>query len=241
MVDAKAFIARVEEIAAEEPGYLEGHSGTDGYCDCIGLIIGAIRRAGGTWNGRHGSNYARRHEMATFDQIHNAEELVPGEVVYKCYEPGSSSYDLPARYQKGGSDCTGDLRDYCHVGVVVSSCPLRIRHMTSPKPKTDTRIGKWKWHGKLKRIEYGGESMPSETYQARVLGGKLNLRKGTSSASVRIAQIPEGSIVLVTGADGEWSQVEYNGLVGYVMSRFLEKMNDGAEDTATNTVDRMRL
>lgn len=242
MVSAKDFIAKIEEIAAEEPGYLEGHSGTDGYCDCIGLIIGAIRRAGGTWSGTHGSNYARRHEMDTFEQIHGAEQLQPGEVVYKSREPGTTAYALPTRYRKGGADFTGDLRDYCHIGVVISSNPLRIRHMTSPKPKMDTRIDKWKWHGKLKKIDYGGEKpMPTESYQARVLGGKLNLRKGPSSATVRITQIPEGSIVTVTGDGGEWCAVDYQGQTGYVMSRFLEKMDGSSGDNSTITVDRMRL
>ena len=83
--------------------------------------------------------------------------------------------------------------------------------------------------------------MPEENYQARVLGGKLNLRKGPSSAMTRITQIPEGGIVTVTGEEGEWSRIEYNGQTGYVMSRFLEKMDGSTPDTSTITVDRMRL
>lgn len=82
--------------------------------------------------------------------------------------------------------------------------------------------------------------MPTESYQARVLSGKLNLRKGPSSATVRITQIPEGSIVTVTGDGGEWCAVDYQGQTGYVMSRFLEKM-DVSPDTSVITVDRMRL
>ncbi|MBQ9632239.1 MAG: hypothetical protein IJV04_04895, partial [Lachnospiraceae bacterium] len=63
MISVTDFLARVEQIAAEEPGYQLGHSGDDNQCDCIGLIIGAIRRAGGQWRGIHGSNYAARNEL----------------------------------------------------------------------------------------------------------------------------------------------------------------------------------
>lgn len=45
MVHMDAWLCKVDEIAAEGPSYKLGHDGSDGSCDCIGLIIGAIRRA----------------------------------------------------------------------------------------------------------------------------------------------------------------------------------------------------
>lgn len=42
-----AFLEQFETICATKPDYRIGGSGTDGTCDCIGLIIGAVRRAGG--------------------------------------------------------------------------------------------------------------------------------------------------------------------------------------------------
>ena len=95
-VDVKKFLTRVEEIAAEGPGYQHGHSGDDHLCDCIGLIIGAIRRAGGQWRGTHGTNYAARQEMKYLRKIENTGDLKAGEVVYKAYEPGVGGYDLLA-------------------------------------------------------------------------------------------------------------------------------------------------
>ena len=44
----EAFIAQVEAIAQASPVYRPGGDGSDGTCDCIGLVIGAIRRAGKT-------------------------------------------------------------------------------------------------------------------------------------------------------------------------------------------------
>lgn len=42
-------LAAVDEINGEKPSYQIGGKATDGTCDCIGLTIGALRRAGGTW------------------------------------------------------------------------------------------------------------------------------------------------------------------------------------------------
>lgn len=51
MVTTESFLRGVDAIAGGKPTYRLGHDGSDGTCDCIGLIIGAIRRAGGTWDG----------------------------------------------------------------------------------------------------------------------------------------------------------------------------------------------
>ena len=77
-------IAKVEEIAAEDPSYRIGGTGTDGTCDCIGLIVGAIRRAGDQWTGRKGTNYAARNEMVSLRPIAGNADLAVGEVVYKA-------------------------------------------------------------------------------------------------------------------------------------------------------------
>jgi hypothetical protein len=247
MITALEFIARVEEIAAEGPSYQHGHDGSDGYCDCIGLIIGAIRRCGGVWRGIHGSNYAARSAVEKVDRIGDKSELKPGDLVFKSYDPGDEKYSLPGRYRAGGEMYTGDLRDYYHVGVVVSADPLRIRHMTTPKPKMDTSLGRWSWHGWLKRVqdqEEGASPMDQGimvNYQARVIGdGMLNMRAAPDSKATRIMQLPVGAVVSVNQElqEGRWFQISYGGKTGYAMSMYLEK------DTTTGsmiTVDRAAL
>lgn len=54
-----------------------------------------------------------------------------------------------------------------------------------------------------------------------------NLRKSKSTASTRLAKIPEGAVVAVTDDDGTWSTVSYNGQTGYVLSSLL-RPDDGA-------------
>lgn len=223
MVRVNDFLSRVEEIAAEEPGYEHGHWGQDHLCDCIGLIIGAIRRAGGQWRGIHGSNYAARCEVIKLAPVEDPRKLEPGELVFKAYEPGTGGYKLPSRYDPGGEYYNGDLRDYYHVGVVISANPLRIRHMTTPKPKMDTSISKWKYHGWLKKVSKGDIM----TQEAIVTGGTLNMRKDASKGSGLIMQIPNGACVEVLDNQGDWCQIKYKGWIGYVMTQYLDLSGKG--------------
>lgn len=242
MIQVADFIAAAEQIAAEEPAYQHGHDGHDGFCDCIGLIIGAIRRAGGQWRGMHGSNYAARSEVVKLQKIAGSSELSVGEVVFKAYEPNMGGYNLPSRYDPGGADYNGDLRDYYHVGVVVSTYPLRIRHMTSPRPKMDTSIGKWAYHGKLKKVDYsGGGGGGKVEYKAKVIGGALNMREQPQKSAERVCQIPDGSIITVTDEALEWAKTSYSGRDGWVMKQYLEPVQDPEPDPDSITVSRKEL
>lgn len=241
-VDREQFLAKVEEIAAEEPYYRTGGSGTDGTCDCIGIIIGAIRRAGGQWRGLHGCNYAARSEMKNLERITGTGDLIVGEVVYRAYEPGQGGYNLPERYEPGGSDYTGDVRDYFHIGVVESVYPLRIRHMTKPKPKMDTSIDRWDYHGKLKKIGYNGEGKIMQN--VTISGGNpdlpVNFREGPSRDAKIIGEIPQGSTAVLLDGGDTWNRIQWNGKNGYVMSAFVHPESDGG-DGEMITVSRAEL
>lgn len=235
MVGAEKFLAYVEQIAVEEPAYKLGHDGSDGYCDCIGLIIGAIRRAGGQWRGIHGSNYAARSEITRLSRIGSASELAPGEAVFKACEPGTGGYNLPDRYDPGGQGYNGDLNDYYHVGVVVSVDPLRIRHMTTPKPKMDTKLGKWSHHGRLKKIDYSGGG--GKVDKVIISGGNpeapVNMRKAPSTGSAIVAKIPQGSEAELISSSGAWSEIRCSGQSGYVMASFVHPSGDPMGETVT--------
>lgn len=241
MVNVREFIVRVEEIAAEGPSYRHGGTGADGTCDCIGLIIGAIRRAGGRWVGTHGSNYAARSEVVSLERISSANQLTVGDAVFKAYEPSERGYELPGKYREGGASYTGDLRDYYHVGVVVSVNPLKIRHMTTPQVKMDYKVGKWSYHGWLKKITKEAVIPMGKAIdvQATVIGGTLNLRSADSTAASRVGRIPADSVVHAVEDLGEWVKVEYKGLTGYVMAKYLEI--EGKPSGTMISVERARL
>ena len=171
------FLAAVAKIKSLNPAYEQPGDGSNGVCDCIGLIIGAIRRIGLKWSGIHGSNYAARYQTVSLAYIQKESELELGDVIYKaCDEDGvvrkacnsgsfKRKWDLPSRYWKGKQYYNGDLHDYYHVGVVTKVNPLNITHMTSPHMKVDYNLsGGWNYHGKAKPLaDAAGGVTPTPT------------------------------------------------------------------------------
>ena len=209
MVGLDAFLRGVQEIKAEAPTYRLGGDGSDGTCDCIGLIIGAIRRAGGKWTGTHGSNYAARFAVGGVMRNVDAD-----------------------KYRVGGASYTGDVMDYYHVGVVTSVEPLNITHCTESGSvngvTVDTRQGDWRYAALCTMVDYsdsdgGGEDM--EERRAVVVsedGNPVKLRPTPSTDKPYIAKVPVGTEVDVMQDAQGWSQVRLpSGQVGYMMSQFL--------------------
>ena len=94
------FLTNVRRIQAADPRYRLGRDGSDGYCDCIGLVIGAIRRSGGQWRGIHGTNWTARNAMHDLNPLRGAGQLRRGELVFRAHEPGAKGY--AARWQFHG-------------------------------------------------------------------------------------------------------------------------------------------
>ena len=207
--------------------YKLGMDGRNGQCDCIGLIIGAVRLMGGEWKGTHGSNYAARNEVKNFGEITSADALSVGDIVFKAKKPGQSGYALPSKYYGHH-----DQRDYYHVGVVTRTKPLEITHCTSVPTgiKVDNTLGQWQYMGKLKILAEGKEVVEEHKY--RVAGGTLKMRTGPGINYKVIAYVPDESIVTGMGISGndEWISCRYGNAVGYCMARYLE-MADDAEMT----------
>lgn len=222
----EAFIAQVEAIAQASPVYRLGGDGSDGTCDCIGLVIGAIRRAGGAWTGTHGSNYAARYEMRGLLPVMDAGELCLGDVVYKARTPGQAGYALPERYKKGP-----DQRDYYHVGVVTATSPLEITHCTSPGIVRDTKLGKWTYRGRLEKVGYdsaeGVETMAQEAKVTAASGSTVKMRSKPSASDGLYWEVPVGAEVQVAEITGGWAKVRYGDRTGYMMAAFLDM--DGQE------------
>lgn len=204
--------------------YRLGGDGSDSTCDCIGLIIGAIRLSGGKWTGTHGSNYSARYEMSSLKKINSIAELNVGDIVYKAKSKGESGWALPSKYANHK-----DQNDYYHVGVVTSKSPFKIHHCTGVAGgiKTDTTLGKWNYFGQLTKID-GTTPVPTPTPDipkgtAMVTGGKLRLRKDASVSSKELMMVNDGEIVELLPDSAEWSHVKYKGVEGYMLSAFLKK------------------
>lgn len=247
MVSLMAFMNGIQAIIAESPHYQLGHDGRDGLCDCVGLLIGGIRRAGGAWKGVHGSNYAARNAMRELRPITAPGQLSAGWAVYKYREPGQDGYSLPEKYIAGG-----DLRDYYHVGVVLSVSPLRIAHCTSWAGgggiKIDTALGKWRVAGPMKMVsaeEKEERTMPMGKMTVTAQSGTtVNLRsaKNTGSDATIIERVKVGTLVEVLDTSGDWSKIQTPaGKVGYMKTAFLAAPNapsPAVTDTVTLTISR---
>lgn len=223
------FIDKVNVIKNLRPKYKSGGSGTNGTCDCVGLVIGALRRAGIKYTGIHGSNYFARKELTYLAKIDNQDELKLGEVVFQIYNPGEAGYALPGRYKKGGQYYNGDLIDYMHIGVVTSLDPFQITHMWQPTVKVENSIGRyWRYHGWIKKIpnpDQQEEKEPEHGSYAIVTaptGKTVNMRVSPSLKARLIHQIKIGTQVQILVPGEEWAQIKWNGKTGYMMAKFLK-------------------
>lgn len=227
MQTVRQFLSGSEANMQRIREYRNGGDGSDGTCDCIGLVIGAVKLAGEKWNGNHGTNWTVRNKMKTFNKINGAASLKEGELVYKAREPGENGWNLPEMYASHP-----DHRDYYHVGIVRCVQPLVIEHCTTVQGgiKNDNSIGQWKFHGELDIVDYGtADSGEEEKHMAKYIaqvtaksGKTVNMRSAASKAAAVIAQVPVGDEVnLLEETDSVWAKIEYNGKTGYMMREFL--------------------
>lgn len=244
MITVKQFLEAVQAIAMT-PGltYRIGGTGTDGTCDCIGLIIGAINRVQKTVFPRKSTNYFARHEMATFEAIADAD-ILPGMIVYKD-RPDTGR--LNDSYKPGGEFYNGDTRDHYHAGVVLSTLPLSIVHCTSGNGVNgiiyDDDLSHWSHVGKLKIVEFAEDVIDmSETTQAVVVtpdGNPVKLRKTPSTELDYIAKIAVGTGVQITEEAQGWAHVIVDGKTGYMMSKFLAPAGGAVPMTQTEMLQKL--
>ena len=85
--------------------------------------------------------------------------------------------------------------------------------------------------GTIIKENYGNQKEEPEVikvaYQAKVTassGTTVNLRDNPSTSAKVINQIAVGQVVDVTSAAGDWSTITWNGKSGYMMTKFLKKV-----------------
>lgn len=237
MISMKAFAANVVALSKTITEYVWGATGENGKCDCVGLIIGALRMGNVKWTGTNGTNYTARNEMRYLTPLEDGSKLQLGQVVLKSRSPGQSGYALPEKYKSGS-----DLNDYYHIGTVTSIEPLEITHCTEPGPiKRDKSVSGWHWYGELSKVRHTEEGDQEIAVPMVVAGGKLALRNGPGKNYQVKIWIPDGEEVQVLPYDEEWARVTWGKYEGYSMQKYLrmpgEQGQDGL-DMVTITIDR---
>lgn len=231
------FLNAVNMNVGRIKAYELGHDGSDGTCDCIGQIIGAVRLSGTKWPWTHGSNYSARYRTNNQHYVDKANDQQLGDLVYKARTIGDAKYDLPSTYKNHP-----DNRDYYHVGVVTNVDPLVITHCTGVEGgiKRDNGLGAWHYTGSLNQIEGGGGSMPVN-YKATVIadnGTTVNMRQSPSvKASVQKAVRVGTTVEVIAEYDDEWAKIKTDGLAGYMMRKFLQEISNSESNTVTLTLD----
>jgi uncharacterized protein YraI len=218
-VTVDLFVSMVEQIASESPTYQLGHDGSDGKCDCIGLVRGALKRAGANPTNLRGTNQAARKAIRNLHRIKKVADLKLGQVVLKVRDADDPDYPLPDKYRKGGSAYNGDLTNYTHIGTVTRVSPLRITHMTSPTAQRDSRLGKWIYAGDLPWVSNVQEANMTAAKVYAPNGKPVNFRRSPGGAL--IGKVPVGTQVEVIESGPVWSTIQYGDQQGYMMTEFL--------------------
>ena len=219
------FLECLKENAARIKDYDYGHDGRDGYSDCVGYVIGALRLAGINYTGTHGSNYFERKCTIDVHRVTNADQLELGEVVYKAYAPGESGWDLPSSYSKDP-----DQNDYYHIGVVTSVNPLVISHCSTGGMHYDNSLGKWKYAGWCIYVQGGKILKPPYIASVITQKGSLNIRSGPGTEYPKIGSVPKGASVTVKTHREEWDFIEYANTQGYVSNQYLQPIKEIPDD-----------
>lgn len=238
MITPGQLVRGVNSIYVEGPEYRTGGDGSDGTCDCIGMIRGGSEREGVTdIKNFRGTNQAARKTILDMQPIGSVKGLNLADVVLKTRDKDDKDMPLPDRYRKGGSDYDerwGET-NFTHIGTVTGLDPLEITHMTSPTAKIDTKLGNWKYKGRLPWVSQEGSVVDPDvepgiewaTVQAKS-GSTVKMRANPTTSCRLYWDVPVGSQVMVVERDAVkdskgkvWSLIVWAGQGGYMMSEFL--------------------
>lgn len=237
-ISAEKYVEGVESIYVEQPTYEEGHDGSDGECDCIGMCRGGLIRGGATdVTNMKGTNLAARKTIVDLQELQSSAQLMIGDVVLKVRDKDDPNMPLPNRYRKGGYDYDPKWGEtnFTHIGTVTSVYPLVITHMTTPSAKKDSSIKGWSYFGELPWVEYKAAPEPPPEPDPEIItaivyaenGKPVKMRAKPSTKCKLYWEVPVGSRVIVDSRGEEWSKITWNDMEGYMMTKFLQFEDGG--------------
>lgn len=232
-ITPEKYVEGINSIYIEQPTYRTGGDGSDGTCDCIGMVRGALKREGvENVNGMNGTNYALRHTFLNVQKIKSEKQLRKGDIVLKTRDKDDKDMRLPDQYRKGGNDysATWGETNCTHYGTVTKEYPnLEITHMTSPTAKKDYKLGNWSLFGQLPWVKYG-EEQPTEDEKAGTWvnvwsenGKPVKMRAKPSTLCRTWWEVPCGAEVILMEPGETWSGIIWAGRSGYMMTKYLRQ------------------
>lgn len=206
--------------------------------DCSGMFVRAFKLQGSKIY--HGSNTIYRQYLTSDKgKVIAASQLRTGMAVFKRKEWADK--DSANKYY---GDAIGNMS---HIGLVVSTNPVRIIHASTNgmKVREDGWTTAWNYYGYLRDVDYAAseeEVRPLTMYVISPNGGGVNLRSAPNRATGKIlAVIPSGSEVGIIKYDDNWSQIEYGGKTGYMSSEFLSETKPSNSTTPSTGTNKEKL
>lgn len=225
-------LSELNIMLKEHWSYIWG-SASKGCVDCSGALVYVFRKYGHSIY--HGSNRIARVEV---DELLPISQAKPGMVAFKARNPGDAKYALPSAYKSGGKNYNGDLRDFYHVGVVGQNGKV-LNAQSSSTGFVESPIKTWTCVGYLKQVDYGDmqeDNMTNDSIDicgtAEVIvesGTTVRMRSKPLKNAPIVANVKVGTLVNLLETTSDWCQIEVNGKVGYMMSKFLNKIDSVQE------------
>ena len=240
MIPVNQLIAIFQRMYVERWPYVWG-SAKEGEVDCSGAFKHAYRQFGKSIY--HGSNRIARQYVVELLPISEAR---PGMAAFKVRNPGEEYYALTQGYLPGGSQYNGDLGDYHHIGLVDDdpSYVLNAKSTAEGFRRSPIKEG-WDFVAKLTDVDYGEEEVePMDVYEAVVVadsGSNVRMRKRPTTDSETLTKIPLGETVQVNESAQGWAQIEWNGQTGYMMTKFLQRVEEEADTPPMTLETRVAL
>jgi len=223
------FLKQIDVLKGKNLRYQKNASGENGECDCIGLIIGALREMGIKWDGIHGSNFAARRRITQGEVSPDPDTVVPPVTGTKATVVAESGSWVKMRAEPKTS-CR--LYEEIPVGAEVT--------IVSPGEEwAKVNYGRFKgWYMMAKFLQVGDAEpapvQPDEPKYAIVTakrGNTVKMRQKPSLDCRLYDDIPVGSRVKVEEAGNKWSKVSYGIRKGWYMQtaylNFEEDKQDG--------------
>lgn len=190
--------------------------------DCSGLFAWSFSQLGGKI--AHGSNSIWNNHCSAKGTLRKGKRM-DGELL----KPGTAVFTT-----------TGAKHN--HIGLYIGNGNVieaqgAKNGVTNKRPITD---GCWTAWGELKCVRYEektdsgekGDGLMNATVvlPAGAKGSSVNMRaRPDQKNGVLIDKVPVGTEVEVLSDEGQWCQIRYNGITGWMMSNYLEYQGQGGE------------
>ena len=229
-ISVDVFLNAIKTISNEKPTYKIGHDGSDGSCDGIGFIRGALLRSG-VRKIQHmkESNQCARKLMLYLEKI-DKNNLVRGDIVLKTCGIDDFFSPLPNKYMECGNEFTGDLTNYTDIGVVTKVNPVEILYMTKKGVKKDKRVDKWDYVGWLPFIVENRRKKPMLNAIVVSNGNPVKIYSIPLFSCKEFVYADDGANIGVIEIKDQWAHVIFNGNEGYMLVRFLKEIHVKEED-----------